>query len=86
VVNLVAVIVAPIVVGYELDAIGWVVVAALVAILAWAIWSSKQEAPAIAALPAGGGSRPAASADGGSKPVSSRPAGNKQKQGGGKRR
>jgi K(+)-stimulated pyrophosphate-energized sodium pump len=46
--NLVAVIIAPIVVQYaQLGVVGWLVVAALVAILVWAILQSKRPAPEI---------------------------------------
>jgi len=46
--NLVAVIIAPIVVQYaKLGVVGWVVVAALVAVLLWAIAQSKRPAPEI---------------------------------------
>ncbi len=49
VVNLVSVIIAPIVVQYRsLGLGGWLVVIALVALLAWAIWQSKRPAPAVA--------------------------------------
>ena len=61
VVNLVAVIIAPIIVQVEeLGLVGWAVVAALVATLVWSIYSSKREAPPIlrktelAAVSAGG--------------------------------
>jgi len=48
VVNLVAVIIAPIIVQIEeLGLVGWAVVAVLVAILVWSIYSSKKEAPPI---------------------------------------
>jgi hypothetical protein len=48
VVNLVAVIIAPIIVQIEdLGFWGWAVVAALVATLVWSIYSSKREAPPI---------------------------------------
>ncbi|MFQ5942916.1 MAG: sodium-translocating pyrophosphatase [Anaerolineales bacterium] len=48
VVNLVAVIIAPIVVQYhDLGVAGWLVVAALIGILIWAIIQSKQPAPEI---------------------------------------
>lgn len=46
--NLVAVIIAPIVVQYaQLGVVGWLVVAALVALLVWAISRSKRPAPEI---------------------------------------
>jgi K(+)-stimulated pyrophosphate-energized sodium pump len=47
VVNMVALIAAPIIVQYKLGlgVIGWIVVLALVGIFVWAIWSSKREAP-----------------------------------------
>jgi len=46
VVNLVAVIVAPIVVQYkDLGVIGWLVVLALLGIFAWSVWQSKRKAP-----------------------------------------
>jgi K(+)-stimulated pyrophosphate-energized sodium pump len=49
VINLVAVIVAPIVVQYKtLGVIGWLVVLVLVAIFAWSIWKSKGKAPELA--------------------------------------
>jgi K(+)-stimulated pyrophosphate-energized sodium pump len=63
VVNLVAVIFAPIAVQYKggLGVIGWLVVLALLAIFAWAIWQSKRKAPELvdmeteaAAVPIGG--------------------------------
>ncbi len=48
VVNLVAVIIAPIIVQIEdLGYVGWAVVAGLVATLVWSIYSSKREAPPI---------------------------------------
>ena len=48
VVNLVAVIIAPIVVQYsELGVVGWLAVAALMAVLIWAIAQSKRPAPEI---------------------------------------
>ena len=48
VVNLVALIVAPIVVTYkELGLTGWIIVLALLAALVWAIMRSKAEAPAL---------------------------------------
>lgn len=48
VVNLVAVIIAPIIVQVEdLGLVGWAVVAGLVATLVWSIYSSKREAPPI---------------------------------------
>jgi len=48
VVNLVAVIIAPIIVQVEdLDLVGWAVVAGLVATLVWSIYASKREAPPI---------------------------------------
>jgi K(+)-stimulated pyrophosphate-energized sodium pump len=48
VVNLVALIVAPIVVTYKtLDLVGWVIVLALVSALVWAIRQSKKPTPAI---------------------------------------
>ena len=48
VVNLVALIVAPIVVTYkEMGVGGWVVVFALLGVLAWAIVRSKADAPEI---------------------------------------
>jgi hypothetical protein len=61
VVNLVALIVAPIVVQYkDLGVVGWLVVLALLAVFAWAIWQSKSKAPELAdiktdaAVPVGG--------------------------------
>jgi K(+)-stimulated pyrophosphate-energized sodium pump len=48
VVNLVSVIIAPIIVQYEdLGVVGWIGVAALVALLVWSIWQSKRPAPEI---------------------------------------
>jgi K(+)-stimulated pyrophosphate-energized sodium pump len=48
VVNLVAVIIAPIIVQVEdLGLVGWAVVAGLVATLVWSIYASKREAPPI---------------------------------------
>jgi K(+)-stimulated pyrophosphate-energized sodium pump len=44
VVNLVSVIIAPIVVAVQFNLIVGVVVLALVALLGWAIWTSKREA------------------------------------------
>jgi K(+)-stimulated pyrophosphate-energized sodium pump len=44
VVNLVALIIAPIVVQYQsLGIVGWLVVLALVAVFAWSIWQSKRK-------------------------------------------
>jgi len=62
VVNLVAVIVAPIVVQYKtLGIIGWLIVVALLAVFAWSIWRSKSKAPELSdiktddvAVPVGG--------------------------------
>ncbi len=46
VVNLVSVIIAPIVVQYRsLGVVGWLIVIALLVVLAWAIWKSKTPAP-----------------------------------------
>ncbi len=48
VVNLVALIIAPIVVTYKTLGIGgWAVVLVLIGVLAWAVWRSKSQAPAI---------------------------------------
>jgi len=48
VVNLVSVIIAPIVVQYRtLGVVGWLIVVALLAVLAWAIWKSKTPAPQV---------------------------------------
>ena len=50
VVNLVSVIIAPIIVKYhKLPAMGWVTVVVLVAVLVWAITSSKKKAPEMSA-------------------------------------
>jgi len=55
VVNLVALIVAPIVVTYKaLGFSGWLVVLLLVAGLVWAIFQSKRPAPEISQSPAPG--------------------------------
>ncbi len=52
VVNLVAVIIAPIIVQVEdLGLVGWAVVAVLAAILVWSIMTSKREAPSIIGEP-----------------------------------
>jgi hypothetical protein len=48
VVNLVSVIIAPIIVQVtDLGAVGWGIVIVLVLVLAWAIRTSKREAPAM---------------------------------------
>ncbi|MEW5988263.1 MAG: sodium-translocating pyrophosphatase [Chloroflexota bacterium] len=48
VVNLVSVIIAPIVVTQtDLGMVRWLVVLALVAVLGWAVWTSKREAPTL---------------------------------------
>ncbi len=46
VVNLVAVIIAPIIVGIGTNSMTWVVVAVLTAAFVWAVWQSKREASA----------------------------------------
>jgi K(+)-stimulated pyrophosphate-energized sodium pump len=53
VVNLVAVIIAPIIVQVEdLGIGGWLVVVLLVAGLVWSIWTSKRETPSLKVEPA----------------------------------